>query len=187
MYLWETSHNTFLPSLTNANRFGKSFTVVCFGVNLVHRVSLLCTFMIIPIKMSTHAYVMCIVFGNKIWLEFLIELYKIEFNFPIIFCVFYFVKWYIFIWQIFFAFYFAVNKSISTNAKVLTRKWNSCLELNLSLPEYFNWFPFRELWQKTLKLLAKIENTVAIGLVWTYSPKTGLEHLLQNKHISKAI
>ena len=96
---------------------------------------------------------------------------------------FYFVKWFIFIWQIFFAFYFAVNKSISTNAKVLTRKWNSCLELNLSLPEYFNWFPFRELWQKTLKLLTKIEN---IGLVWTYSPKTGLEHLLKNKHISKA-
>ena len=94
----------------------------------------------------------------------------------------YFVKWFIFIWQIFFAFYFAVNKSISTNAKVLTRKWNSCLELNLSLPEYFNWFPFRELWQKTLKLLAKIENTTAIGLVWTYSPKTGLEHLLKNKH-----
>ena len=93
---------------------------------------------------------------------------------------FYFVKWYIFIWQIFYAFYFAVNKSISTNAKVLTRKWNSCLELNLSLPEYFNWFPFRELWQKTLKLLAKIEYTEAIGLVWTYSPKTGLEHLLQN-------
>ena len=45
---------------------------ICFGVNLVHRVSLLCTFMIIPIKMSTHAYVMCIVFGNKIWLDSLI-------------------------------------------------------------------------------------------------------------------
>ena len=110
---------------------------------------------------------------------------KIQFPHNIV--CFYFVKWYKFIWQIFYAFYFAVNKSISTNAKVLTRKWNSCLELNLSLPEYFNWFSFRELWQKTLKLLAKIEYTEAIGLVWTYSPKTGLEHLLQNKHISKAI
>ena len=29
-----------------------------------------------------------IVFGNKIWLEFLIELYKIKVNFPIILCVF---------------------------------------------------------------------------------------------------
>ena len=52
---------------------------ICFGVNLVHRVSLLCTFMIIPIKVSTHAYVMCIVFGNKIWLDSLIGVYKVEF------------------------------------------------------------------------------------------------------------
>ena len=65
--------------------------------------------------------------------------------FPIVQYVFIFLNdTYVFIWHIFSAFYIAVNKSISTIAKVLTRKWNSCLELSLSLPEYFNWFPFRE-------------------------------------------
>ena len=67
MYLWETSHNTFLPSLTNANWFGKSFTVVYIMKIVIIKINI-CPFIHIDLPSTSHAYSECWLSLGIIWL-----------------------------------------------------------------------------------------------------------------------